>query len=70
MQKFILPDGIITNGVGYYADFVLKIKRKERELEQDLASKKLLNVIETGKVLGIGRIKVYELIKSGFLLAD
>lgn len=61
----------MTNGVGYYADadFVLKSIRKEKELEQDLASKKLLTVIETGKVLGIGRIKVYELIKGGFLPA-
>ena len=61
----------MTNGVGYYADadFVPKSIRKERKLEQDLASKKLLTVIETGKVLGIGRIKVYELIKSGYLPA-
>lgn len=38
-------------------------------MEQDLNNKKLLNVIETGKVLGIGKIKVYELIKGGFLPA-
>ena len=28
-----------------------------------------MSVIETGKVLGIGKIKVYELIKGGFLPA-
>jgi len=38
-------------------------------LGQNLNDKKLLNVIETGKVLGIGRIKVYELIKGGYLPA-
>lgn len=38
-------------------------------MEKELATKKLLNVIETGKVLGIGKIKVYELIKSGYLPA-
>ena len=36
---------------------------------QNLNDKKLLNVTETGKVLGIGRIKVYELIKGGYLPA-
>lgn len=38
-------------------------------MEQDFSTKKLFTVIETGKVLGIGRIKVYELIKGGFLPA-
>ncbi len=44
-------------------------KRKEIGLEKELTTKKLLNVIETGKVLGIGKIKVYELIKGGYLPA-
>lgn len=38
-------------------------------MEQKVTDKKLLNVIETGKLLGIGKIKVYELIKGGFLPA-
>ncbi len=38
-------------------------------MEQNIAEKKLLNVVEAGKVLGIGRIKVYDLIKAGFLPA-
>lgn len=31
--------------------------------------KKLYNVKETGKILGVGKIKVYELIKNGYLKA-
>ena len=38
-------------------------------MEQNLSDKKLFNVMETGKVLGIGIIKVYELIKGGYLPA-
>ena len=38
-------------------------------MEQDLTNKKLLTVVETGKFLGVGRIKVYELIKGGYLPA-
>lgn len=38
-------------------------------MNNEIATKKLLTVIEAGKVLGIGRIKVYELIKKGYLPA-
>lgn len=38
-------------------------------MEKDFSTKKLFTVIETGKLLGIGRIKVYELIKGGYLPA-
>lgn len=31
--------------------------------------KKLFSVVETGKILGISRTKVYELIKAGYLRA-
>lgn len=31
--------------------------------------KKLFTVVETGKILGIGKVKVYELIKHGLLKA-
>ena len=34
-----------------------------------MTNKKLYNVIETGKLLGIGKAKVYELIKHGYLPA-
>ncbi len=34
-----------------------------------MSNKKLYNVIETGKLLGIGKAKVYELIKHGYLPA-
>lgn len=34
-----------------------------------MANKKLYNVSETGKLLGIGKAKVYELIKYGYLPA-
>ncbi len=32
-------------------------------------TKKLYNVTETGRLLGIGKAKVYELIKNGYLPA-
>lgn len=32
-------------------------------------SKKLYNVKETGQLIGIGKLKVYELIKNGYLKA-
>ncbi len=38
-------------------------------MNNELTTKKLLTVLEAGKVLGIGRIKVYELIKNGYLPA-
>lgn len=38
-------------------------------MNKDITNKKLLNVTEVGKVLGIGKIKVYDLIRSGFLPA-
>lgn len=38
-------------------------------MEQNLETKKLLNVTEASKVLGVGRIKVYGLIKGGYLPA-
>lgn len=34
-----------------------------------MTSKKLYNVTEAGKLLGIGKAKVYELIKHGYLPA-
>ena len=34
-----------------------------------MSNKKLYNVTETGKLLGIGKAKVYELIRNGYLPA-
>lgn len=38
-------------------------------MNQSIDSKKLYNVTEVGKMLGIGKAKVYTLIKDGFLSA-
>lgn len=40
-----------------------------KTIEQQVLEKKLFNVIEVSKMLGIGKAKVYELIKSGKLSA-
>lgn len=40
-----------------------------KTIEQQVIEKRLYNVIEVSKMLGIGKAKVYELIKSGQLPA-
>lgn len=38
-------------------------------MNQNIDCKKLYNVTEVGKMLGIGKGKVYDLIKNGYLTA-
>ena len=39
------------------------------DIKQILEEKKLYSVVEVSKILGIGKVKIYELIKKGYLAA-
>lgn len=38
-------------------------------MNKNIEQKKLYSVVEVGKLLGIGKVKVYSLIKDGYLTA-